>query len=298
MKLLLAFICLFFISVIQSYSQVGIGTSTPATTLDVNGGVTFRETAVAVASNAAIIPSNVSLVRLTGTATGTISISAPAAPNPGQRLTIFNNTTGGFTSVLNSINIPAAQSAEFVYSNSNWQSLLPIGSTIIPYASAAPTTVTTIAGGLVGTVGLVGFGNSISGIGLTGTAIDLTGGPGNNLNYGFLMPRSGVIKSVSAVFSNVVGLSLTGTTITLKVQLYSCSVSGNLYTPISGASVNLTPGLTGTVALGDTFSGTINGLSVPVSNQTRLLLVVSATATGLSLINTVVGYVSAGVSFD
>jgi hypothetical protein len=37
-------------------------------------------------------------------------------------------------------------------------------------------------------------------------------------------------------------------------------------------------------------------LAIPVTAQTRLLLVFSATATGLSLVNTIVGYASAGVT--
>ena len=297
MKLSAAILSILIIITFHSYAQVGIGTTTPGTTLDINGGVTFRETAVTVSANTATIPADVSLVRLAGTATGTITITIPAPPNPGLRLTIFNNASGGFTAILNSVNIPAGQSAEFIYSNNNWQSLLPGGGAIIPYASAAPATVTTLVTGAAGTIALVGFGNSISGIGLTGSAIDLTGGTGINLNYGFTMPRAGVVKSVSVVFSNVAALSLTGTTVTLKAQLYSCA-SGNLYTPVTNSTVSLTPGLTGTVSLGNTFSGTLTGLSVPVPGQTRLLLVVSATATGAILLNTVVGYVSAGVSFD
>jgi BclB C-terminal domain-containing protein len=296
MKKRLLALCFTF-STLLINAQVGIGTTTPGTTLDVNGGVTYRETTVNVVSNAVAIPSNVSMVRITGTASGTISISAPAPPNPGQRLTIYNNTVGGFTSVLNSFNVPFNQSADFVYSNGGWQSLLPIGGTIIPYASAAPATVTTLVSGLESTVALVGFGNSISGIALAGSVIDLTGGSGINLNYGFYMPRSGVVKSISAVFSNVASLSLIGTTVTLKVQLYSNS-TGNSFSPVVGASAVLSPGLTGVVSLGNKFSGTINGLSIPVSSQTRLLLVVSATASGISLANIVVGYVSAGVSLD
>ncbi len=280
------------------YAQVGIGTSSPGTTLDVNGAVTFRETTVSLVSNAAAVPANVSLVRLTGAATGSISITAPAAPNAGQRLTIFNNTTGGFASVLNGFNIPFNQSAEFVYSNGNWQSLLPSGNSIVPYASGTPVTVTTLISGLAGTVALVGFGNSISGIGLTGTAIDLTGGSGINLNFGFCMPRAGVVKSVSAIFSNVTSLNLVGTTVTLTAQLYSNTSSGNSFIPVPGASVVFAPALTGVVSLGNTYSASINGLSIPVSAQTRLLLVVSATASGITLINTVAGYISAGLSFD
>ena len=288
----------FLLAAIVVTAQVGIGTTTPGTTLDVNGGFTVRESVVPVAANTATIPSNVSMVRLSGAATGTITITAPAAPNAGQRLTIFNNTTGGFTSILNGFNIPVSQSAEFVYSNSGWQSLSPSGGSILPYASAAPATVTTLISGLEGTVALVGFGNSVSGIGLSGTAVDLTGGPGISLNYGFSLPRNGVIKSITASFSNVAALNLIGTTVTLKAQLYSAASGSNTYNPVSGAAVTLSPGLTGIISLGNTYKGIVNGLSIPVTSQSKLLLVISATSSGLFLVNTVVGYVSAGVSFD
>ena len=42
-------------------------------------------------------------------------------------------------------------------------------------------------------------------------------------------------------------------------------------------------------------SGITTGLSIPVTAQSRLLMVFSATSSGLSLINTVVGYASAGI---
>lgn len=279
-------------------AQVGIGTSSPATTLDVNGGFTIRETAVTVAANSASIPGNISLVRLTGTATGTISITVPNAPNAGQRLIIYNNTTGGFSGVLNGFNIPALQSCEFVFSNGNWQSVIPIGNTIIPYASGAPSTVTTLVSGLAGTAALIGFGNTISGISVTGTTIDLTGGAGLNINYGFSLPRPAIIKSISVVFSNVTALNLVGTNIILKAQLYKCDNLSNTYTAITGATVDFTPDLTGVIAIGTIATGTITGLSIPVSSGTRLVFVTTATATGASLANTVVGYISGGVSFD
>ncbi|WP_449399150.1 hypothetical protein [Chryseobacterium wanjuense] len=105
------------------YAQTGVGinTVTPGTTLDVNGAITNRETVVAVASNAATIPANVTQIRLTGTATGNIAITAPAAPNAGQRLIIYNNTGSGFGAILNGFTIIDGQAMEFAYSNGNWR---------------------------------------------------------------------------------------------------------------------------------------------------------------------------------
>lgn len=101
--------------------NVGVGTTTPGTKLDVNGAITNRETAVAVSGNEATIPADVSQVQLTGTASAAVAITAPAAPNAGQRLIIYNNTTGGFGATLNGVTIPAGQILEFTYSDGGWR---------------------------------------------------------------------------------------------------------------------------------------------------------------------------------
>jgi hypothetical protein len=43
------------------------------------------------------------------------------------------------------------------------------------------------------------------------------------------------------------------------------------------------------------FSGVIENMSLPITAGTRLLMVFSITASGLSLINTVIGYANANV---
>jgi hypothetical protein len=119
--LVLSGILLVMSTAMQAQTGVGINTVTPGTTLDVNGAITNRETAVAVASNAATIPANVTQIQLTGSATATIAITAPAAPNAGQRLIIYNNTGGGFGASLNGFTITNGQAMEFAYSNGNWR---------------------------------------------------------------------------------------------------------------------------------------------------------------------------------
>ena len=57
--------------------------------------------------------------------------------------------------------------------------------------------------------------------------------------------------------------------------------------------VTLAPALSGLISIGDISSGSTTGLSIPVTMNTRLLLVFSTTATGLNLVNSVVGYASA-----
>lgn len=168
---------------------------------------------------------------------------------------------------------------------------------IIPFASGGPAILTTIAGGLVGTTSLIGFGSSATGISLVGGTIDLTGTVvGPLINFAFSAPRDGVITSIAAYFSTTAALSLVGSTVTITAQLFSSPTPDNAFTAVPGAVVTLAPSLTGIIALGSISNGITTGLAIPVTAQTRLLLVFSATAAGLTLVNTVVGYASGGVN--
>lgn len=172
----------------------------------------------------------------------------------------------------------------------------PGGGAIIPFASGTPLALTTVLGGLVGTVGLVGFGISGPTVTLAGGTIDLTQAGGTALNFAFNTPREGTITSLSATFSTTLALELTGTTVTVTAQLYSAPSTSNIFAPIPGAVVNLAPALTGVLDLGAVSTGITDGLAIPVPANTRLLMVFSATATGVTLVNSVAGYGSAGVS--
>ncbi|WP_349361911.1 exosporium glycoprotein BclB-related protein [Paenibacillus sp. RC343] len=157
--------------------------------------------------------------------------------------------------------------------------------------------MTTIVGGLVGTTSLIGFGSSATGISLVGGTIDLTGTlAGPLINFAFSVPRDGVITSIAGYFSTTAALTLVGSTATITAQLFSSTTPDNTFTAVPGATVTLAPPLTGIIALGTISNGITTGLAIPVTAQTRLLLVFSATATGLSLVNTIVGYASAGIT--
>lgn len=154
--------------------------------------------------------------------------------------------------------------------------------------------MTTIAGGLVGTVSQIGFGASQTGLSLSGGALDLT----NTGQMAFSMPRDGTITSITAYFSSSASLALVGTTVTITAQLYSSDTPSDIFTPVPGAVVTLAPPLTGILAIGTTSSGLTSGLSIPVTEQTRLVMVYSITAAGVSLINTVNGYATGGVAIS
>ncbi|WP_276326536.1 exosporium glycoprotein BclB-related protein, partial [Paenibacillus antarcticus] len=170
---------------------------------------------------------------------------------------------------------------------------------IIPLASGLPITMTTVALGLVGTVGLIGFGSSVAGISILGGTIDLTGNAAGPLvNFAFSVPRAGTITSIAAYFSNTVALSLIGTTVTVTAQLFQSTTPNNIFTLVPGATVTLAPPLTGLISLGSVSNGITTGLSIPVTPQTRLLMVFSSTASGLNVVTSTTGYASAGFTID
>ncbi|MCD9574990.1 hypothetical protein [Flavobacterium soyae] len=114
---------LFFIPYL-SFAQIGINTTDPRTTLDVNGAVTSREVSFTVASNAANINTETSLANITGTATGTVTVTAYTPTINGHMLIISNNTTGGFGAAFAGTTIPNGQAIAFVYTNSAWKTTM------------------------------------------------------------------------------------------------------------------------------------------------------------------------------
>jgi hypothetical protein len=114
---------LFFIPYL-SFAQIGMNTTDPKTMLDVNGAVTFRQTSFTVSSNAATINTDTSLASITGTATGTVTITAFVPTINGHILTISNNTTGGFSAAFSGTTILNGQAVTFVYTNGAWKTTL------------------------------------------------------------------------------------------------------------------------------------------------------------------------------
>ena len=158
--------------------------------------------------------------------------------------------------------------------------------------------MTTIAGGLAGTPAFIGFGNSAPGLTVLGSTIDITNASGTLSNFAFQVPRAGIITSFSAFFSTTAALSLIGSTITVNAQIYQSAAPNNVFSPIAGTLISLSPSLSGVISVGTLLNGALTGLNIPVTAQTCLMLVFSATASGLTLVNTVAGYASAGLSIN
>jgi BclB C-terminal domain-containing protein len=158
------------------------------------------------------------------------------------------------------------------------------------------TTTTTLggAGNTVAVLPLSGSG-SVSNVSLVGGMIDATNSP----IAGLAQPITGdrVLSGIDGYFTNTSALSLVGSTLRLRVQLWTSSTPDNVFTPVPGASCTLAPGLTGIVSLGTVTNCTSAGLAIPLTDQTQGILVVSSqVAAGIDVSTALTGYWSAGLS--
>ncbi|ERJ58176.1 exosporium glycoprotein BclB-related protein [Sphingobacterium paucimobilis] len=170
------------------------------------------------------------------------------------------------------------------------------GGTIIPFASGEAINLTTTLGGIGNQMAAVGFGNSVSGLNRSGGIINMNSAGGKNM--AFVVPRDGVITSLSGFFSSSNAYSFIGSTLNISAQLYMGDNNGG-FTPIPGAFVTMAPGLTGLMAIGDTCNGTTTGLSIPVTAGTRLMLVFGAdVVAGIDIASNLSGYVGAGLAIN
>ncbi|MBK3497442.1 hypothetical protein JFL43_22060, partial [Viridibacillus sp. YIM B01967] len=232
-------------------------------------------------------------------ATGLQGLVGPAGATGAQGIAGVDGATG-LQGLVGPAGATGAQGLAGVDGATGPQGLVgPAGSgAIIPFASGIPVSLTTIAGGLVGTPGFIGFGSSAPGISIVGGTIDLTNPAGTLTNFAFSVPRAGTITSMDAFFSTTIALSLIGSTATITAQLYESTPTSNIFSPVVGASVTLAPSLTGILAIGTISNGIVRGLNIPITAQTRLLMVFTVTATGVSLITSVEGYASAGLTIN
>jgi BclB C-terminal domain-containing protein len=110
------------------------------------------------------------------------------------------------------------------------------------------------------------------------------------------VPQNETITSMTAYFSTTTALALVGTTVTLMAQLYESTTPDNAFTPVPGAVVVFAPSLTGIVSVGTVSNGIVTGLSIPVPAQARLMTVITASASGIALVNIINGFGSVGIS--
>lgn len=170
------------------------------------------------------------------------------------------------------------------------------GSIVYAASSGEPVVPTTIPGGLANVVGVLPLdGDQAGSAELTGGALDLTGTSGQVVPAQ-TFPTNETIETMTVFTSTTAAQALVGTTVTVTAQLYTSATPNNAFSPVPGASVTAAPPLTGVVSIGTVSSGMTTGLSIPVTAGTRGVIVISVTAAGLSLVNTVPMYASASIS--
>ena len=74
----------------------------------------------------------------------------------------------------------------------------------------------------------------------------------------------------------------------------SLPLQTTFFTPVAGGAITLPP-LPGVLNIGDITSAT-QSVNVPVTGGSRMVLVVSLTVSGVGILATLVGYLSAGIS--
>lgn len=240
---------------LSTISQVGIGTITP----DESAQLEIQST-----EKGLLIP------RMTAVQRNEIS-------NPAEGLLVYvTDTTPGL----------------YIFKSSTWQAVSPEPSgpgpgTIIPFASGTTVNLSPNSGGGRQNGYALGFGNSAPLL-WSGSIIYIMGG---TRNMAFSIPRDGIITSIAGDFTFNDSYNLLFQT-TISAQLYQSAAHDFYFTPIPGANITFQQ-LSGTIYLGQNVNKITNGLNIPITAGTRLLLVFSASHEIEPY--SMVGYLSAGV---
>jgi BclB C-terminal domain-containing protein len=166
---------------------------------------------------------------------------------------------------------------------------------IIPFASGGPITLVTSPPNLEQKLAAIAFGNNASVV-ASPTTGDIILTP-TTLNMAFSMPRFGIISSIAAYFSITSDVTIpTGSTVTVRAQLYESTAPNDTFTPIAGTLVTLVPSFSGSLIPGNRAHAILSNLRIPVRPETRLLLVFSAVASPNTTQVTLIGQASAGIS--
>ncbi|MFJ7737009.1 exosporium glycoprotein BclB-related protein [Lysinibacillus sp. NPDC097287] len=162
---------------------------------------------------------------------------------------------------------------------------------IIPFSSGVtPVVLATIVGGLVGVPSLIGFGSAVPGVTVLGNTLDLS----SVVTEAFSVPRAGNITAISASFTATAAVTLAGTTV-VQATVYKAPAGSTMFTA-TNATVNLAPAFTGVIAVGGTAFASSTVTPVPVVAGDRLLMVYSILVDGITVIQTLTGTASAGIT--
>ena len=128
--------------------------------------------------------------------------------------------------------------------------------------------------GSVDTVSGIAFGTATPG--LPFPAIDLAG---LALNAAFTTPTDRFITDIDIFFSATDTVSIpANNTVTLHAQIYTST--DNIFTALFGTDVSLSPAFSGGINSGETATGFLNGINVPVNAHSRILVILYAVISG------------------
>ncbi|MFH0069162.1 exosporium glycoprotein BclB-related protein [Peribacillus sp. NPDC056705] len=152
--------------------------------------------------------------------------------------------------------------------------------------------MTSVQLGLANTGGLIGFGRSTDTVTIGERTITISPGLEGVLGFAFVAPRAGTVSSISAFFSATAAVTL-NSAVTIRAELWKAAAASNTFTP-TGAFVLLTPALGPGISIGDTAHNTaLTGLGITAGDK---LLLVFSIDNAVSVLTTVAGFASAGIT--
>ena len=118
-------------------------------------------------------------------------------------------------------------------------------------------------------------------------------GKGNQAKYAYLLPRNITLNEFAVLFSNANYLSF-DESVTMEAKLY---VADNNFKFVSlpQTKLILSPVFNDIIGKGAIFKGLISGLNIPLSSQTRILLVIQVNASSTYEIE---GYLNASIGMS
>ena len=164
--------------------------------------------------------------------------------------------------------------------------------------STNPGQLTTVAGGLTGHV----IGLPLSGFvsaPVSGTIVSGNFTLSDNSTFGGLiqtLPVAVTFNKMSAILTTETAMSLVGSTLSITAQLYKYPAGGPAATAVAGTTCTFAPALTGIVGIGATSTCSLSAMGASFAAGDAGMVVVSMTAAGLNLIDTLNVDVSVGIS--
>ncbi|MDO8212445.1 hypothetical protein [Conexibacter sp. CPCC 206217] len=148
------------------------------------------------------------------------------------------------------------------------------------------TAPSTVAGGLVGGVGVLPLSGQLGEAPVVPLSGPVLSGPDVQAQTQSF-PRDATLTDMTGRFVTTAALNLVGTTVTIQAQLFTAPAGSTILTPVPGAICIAAPQLTGSLPGGIVSSCQTSGLAIPISAGTVGVVAVAITATGVTLINTV-----------